>query len=68
VPAEPDAEGDWRKLGAAPGLCADCQYAKLTQTRHGPAYLRCTRAAWDAALARYPRLPVIECPGFQRPG
>lgn len=53
-------------LGADPGLCADCQYAKVNETRRGTAYLRCTRAEWDAALVRYPRLPVVECTGFTR--
>jgi hypothetical protein len=53
-----------RGLGAEPGLCATCQYAKLNETRRGTAYLRCTRAAWDASLPRYPRLPVLECPGY----
>lgn len=56
---------DWRKLGADPGQCARCAHAKLTETRRGTAYLRCTRAAWDARLPRYPPLPVSGCPGFE---
>jgi hypothetical protein len=58
----PDAA--WLKLGAEPGLCAACQHAKLNETRRGTAYLRCTRAAWDSRLLRYPRLPVLQCVGF----
>jgi hypothetical protein len=58
----PDAA--WLKLGAEPGLCAACQHAKLNETRRGTVYLRCTRAAWDPALPRYPRLPVTQCAGF----
>jgi hypothetical protein len=58
----PDAA--WLKLGAEPGLCAACQHAKLNETRRGTAYLRCTRAAWDSRLLRYPRLPVALCVGF----
>ncbi len=54
-----------RKLGAAPGLCGTCVHAKLNETRRGTAYLRCTRAAWDARLPRYPGLPVTACPGFE---
>ena len=57
-----------RKLGAAPGLCGTCVHAKLNETQRGTAYLRCTRAAWDARLSRYPRLPVITCPGFEAQG
>ena len=60
----PDAA--WLKLGAEPGLCGACRHAKLNETRRGTAYLRCTRAAWDLALSRYPRLPVTQCGGYER--
>jgi hypothetical protein len=56
----------WPKLGAEPGLCGACRHAKLNETRRGTSYLRCTRAAWDVTLSRYPRLPVTQCGGFER--
>jgi len=59
----PDAA--WPGLRAEPGLCGTCRHAKLNQTRRGTAYLRCTRAEWDPALTRYPRLPVTDCAGFE---
>ena len=62
---EQDREA-WAALGAAPGLCASCQHAKLNATNRGTAYLPCTRAAWDSRLPRYPRLPVLECDGYER--
>jgi hypothetical protein len=52
-------------LGAPPGLCGHCRHARVNVTRRGTAYLRCARAAWDARLARYPSLPVRECPGHE---
>jgi len=58
------SDAAWAVLGALPGLCRTCGHAKLNQTRRGTAYLRCTRAEWDPALTRYPRLPVTECAGF----
>jgi len=61
----PAGREGWRKLGAPAGLCEGCQHARLNETNRGPAYLRCTRAAWDDRLPRYPRLPVTECPGFE---
>lgn len=64
--AERPPDEAWPGLGAAPGLCGACVHAKLNQTRRGTAYLRCTRAEWDTALVRYPRLPVTECAGFER--
>ena len=64
MPDQPTAAA-WQKLGADPGLCGTCQHPKLNETRRGTVYLRCTRAEWDAALPRYPRLPVMQCPGFE---
>lgn len=49
----------------APGLCGDCRHALLNQTRRGPVYLRCGLASTDEAFPRYPRLPVLRCPGYQ---
>ena len=63
--ADQSSDSARRKLGAAPGLCGTCVHAKLNETHRGTAYLRCTRAAWDARLPRYPRLPVTTCPGFE---
>ena len=53
-------------LPADPGLCGACRYASVKGTNRGTAYLRCTRAAWDDRLAKYPRLPVATCVGFAR--
>lgn len=65
VKGRPSASGALTKLGADAGLCAGCSHAKLNETRRGTAYLRCLRAAWDDRVSRYPRLPVLECPGFE---
>lgn len=48
-----------------PGLCGACLHAKITATKRGTTYLRCTRAAWDKHLVRYPQLPVLQCAGFE---
>jgi hypothetical protein len=56
----------WSRLGEAPGLCGTCRFVDLTTTTRGPVYVRCTRAAWDGRLARYPRLPVTACIGHER--
>jgi hypothetical protein len=66
VPADGPDDAAWAKLAVPVGLCRHCRYARLNETRRDTVYLRCTRAAWDGRLARYPRLPVTECPGFDR--
>ena len=50
------------------GLCGTCAHALIRPTNKGTVYLRCALAASDERFARYPRLPVHECPGFTRPG
>ena len=64
----PDDGDAWKALGGSAGLCAGCVHAKLNPTRRGTAYLRCLRAEWDDRLARYPRLPVLDCVGFEPAG
>lgn len=49
----------------SPGLCGRCAFARVNQTCRGATYWRCTRAAWDERLAKYPRLPVLACSGFE---
>jgi AcrR family transcriptional regulator len=58
----PDSPG----LPVDPGLCRDCEYASVKDTRRGTTYLRCTRASWDGRLTKYPRLPVTSCVGFTK--
>lgn len=60
----PDLAAPAAGLGAELGLCQGCRHGKVNTTRRGTAYLRCTRAGWDARLPRYPRLPMQECHGF----
>jgi hypothetical protein len=61
---ESDDDG-WERLGADPGLCRRCQHPKLTVTKRGSAFLRCTRHQWDERVPRHPELPVRECVGFE---
>jgi hypothetical protein len=62
---DPTPVQDGPVLGSEPGCCGECLHARVNVTRRGTAYLRCLRAVWDVRLARYPRLPVRSCPGFE---
>ena len=62
----PEDRDAWKALSGPAGLCVGCMHAKLNLTRRGTAYLRCLRAEWDDRLPRYPRLPVLDCVGFER--
>ncbi len=49
------------------GLCADCRHASRHGNVRGSEFWRCLRAETDPRFARYPRLPVGECPGYEPP-
>lgn len=52
-------------LGVDPGLCGACLHRRLLRSRRST-FLRCDLAARDASFPRYPRLPVLDCRGFER--
>lgn len=47
------------------GLCARCAHARVLRTRRGTTYLLCRRSHSDPSFARYPKLPVLSCPGYK---
>jgi hypothetical protein len=48
------------------GLCAQCVHARRVGSARGSSFWLCGRSANDPRYARYPRLPVVACPGFER--
>lgn len=48
------------------GLCADCRHHKVTGNRRGSRFYLCERSREDARYPRYPRLPVLSCPGYEK--
>lgn len=50
------------------GLCAACRHVRRTETTRGSVFWRCGRAETDPRYARYPRLPVATCPGYEAIG
>jgi hypothetical protein len=51
--------------GPAVGLCASCLHASEVASARGSVFWLCRLAAADPAFARYPRLPVLRCPGYR---
>jgi hypothetical protein len=47
------------------GLCADCVHARRIESARRSVFFLCGRSADDSRFAKYPRLPVVECPGFE---
>jgi hypothetical protein len=51
---------------AEPGLCATCAHQKEIRSDCGSVFVMCLRGLTDAAYPKYPRLPVLRCPGYER--
>ena len=51
---------------ARAGLCADCVHAKRIESSRGSRFYLCELSASDPAFRKYPRLPVLQCPGYTR--
>lgn len=48
------------------GLCDVCAWAEVVRGRRGSTFLRCRRSeAEPQRFAKYPRLPRLECDGFE---
>jgi hypothetical protein len=47
------------------GLCLRCLHARRVTSGKGSTFWLCRRAEHDPKFEKYPRLPVITCPGFE---
>ncbi len=47
------------------GLCWACRYARRVHSDRGSLFYLCQRSFTDKRFATYPKLPVIECVGFE---
>jgi hypothetical protein len=48
------------------GLCADCRFTRLIHSDRGSTFFLCERSATDESFPKYPRLPVLQCTGYER--
>lgn len=47
------------------GLCVECAHVRRVPSSRGSIFYRCARAEVDARFPKYPRLPVIQCAGYE---
>jgi hypothetical protein len=47
------------------GLCDSCRHQRVVRNTRGSTFSLCERSKTDPAFPRYPRLPVIECAGYE---
>jgi len=48
------------------GLCFDCRHARVIRSDRASIFYLCRLSATDPRFAKYPRLPVLSCPGYQK--
>ncbi len=48
-----------------PSLCDTCLQQKLVPNTRGSVFSLCLRSREDKRYPRYPRLPVLRCPGYE---
>ena len=48
------------------GLCSDCIHARTVESNRGSVFVLCELSRSDPRFAKYPRLPVLSCPGYEK--
>jgi hypothetical protein len=48
------------------GLCADCRSMRVVESDRGSKFYLCERSATDPTFPKYPRLPVLQCRGYEK--
>jgi hypothetical protein len=53
-------------MGRQPfGLCDRCVHQRLVRSGRGSVFTLCRLAATDPRFPKYPRVPVLECDGYE---
>ena len=47
------------------GLCGNCKLARRVGSARQSSFYLCTKSASDPSYPKYPRLPMIHCPGYE---
>jgi hypothetical protein len=50
------------------GLCDGCRHQRIVKNTRGSRFSLCERSKLDPDYPRYPRLPVLECAGYEPRG
>jgi hypothetical protein len=48
------------------GLCDSCRHQQRVPNTRGSVFSLCLRAREDDRYPKYPRLPVLRCPGYEQ--
>jgi hypothetical protein len=48
------------------GLCNACVHQRVVGNTRGSVFSLCEKSKEDPRFSKYPRIPVIECAGFEQ--
>ena len=48
------------------GLCDTCRHQRVVENTRGSRFSMCERSKTEPEYPKYPRLPVVECRGYER--
>jgi len=51
--------------GLQVGLCVTCTHSKIIRSAKGSDFTMCLLSQTDPRFPKYPRLPVLECDGYE---
>lgn len=57
-------EQDNRLHSLRVGLCVSCKFMRRIESDRESTFYLCQRSLTDASFAKYPRLPVLQCAGY----
>jgi hypothetical protein len=60
-PHTPEEEADEVERA---GLCATCRHSRRISSDRGTSYILCRLSGTDSRFAKYPRLPMKSCAGY----
>jgi len=64
----PEPTGQPPRRGPAAGLCDSCSHQQIVPNTRGSSFSLCRRSRQDPTYPRYPRVPVLDCPGHEPRG
>jgi hypothetical protein len=47
------------------GLCENCRHVRVVSNTRGSVFYMCQLSEIDPRFSKYPRLPVIQCAGYE---
>jgi len=52
-------------LSSGAGLCQECSFAKIVVSSKEHRFYYCLLSETNSSFPKYPRLPILRCPGFE---